>query len=972
MIRARWSIFSSLIAVFSVPLLADERVDFNRDIRPLLSDRCFACHGPDENTREADLRLDIADGVVQGDSTVVQANDLEASELYQRIISDDVDIVMPPPSTNKPLSESEKDLLKKWIEQGAAWETHWAYLPPVKVDLPEANTPSTNPIDAFIQAKLDANQLVASNQANRVTLIRRLYFDLIGLPPTTAQVDAFLSDDSENAYAKVVEDLLNSPHFGERMATYWLDVVRYADSNGYHSDEARKIAPYRDYVIQSFNDNMPYDQFVVEQLAGDLLPEAGLQQQVASGFNMLLQTTSEGGAQAKEYIAKYAADRVRNTSQIFLGSTVGCAECHNHKFDPFTQHDFYSFAAFFADIQQPAVGNPPTYPVVTSEDQELIHQFDMDLGSLRKQLEATTPELEEDQSQWEASLKEAAARTPKFSPWYQIGPFTADNFDQLHAKEFVAASVSNYDQPVGELKWTENNLADGKVHALPLGNLAATYLHRQVNLEKATNLTLSLGSDDSITVWVNGEKVHDNKVSRAPAADQDKVKVELRAGENDLLVKVCNNQSGAGFFFNVGSSDLPSNIASIIETDPESRTVPQKNELAAYYRTVTPLLQPQREKLAQKEAEKKSFVDSRPRTMMTRTGKPREVRLLNRGDWLDESGPVVQPAIPEFMGKLETTGNRLNRLDLARWIIDRNNPLTARTLVNRFWKLFYGQGLATPLDDLGRQGSVPTHPELLDWLSVEFMDHDWDMKHIIRLMLMSDTYRQATDVSDELKRVDPYNQLYARQVRFRLDAEFVRDNALAVSGLLVRDIGGRSVHPYQPAGYWSHMNFPARKWPSDQGENLHRRGLYTWWQRMFLHPAMVAFDAPSREECTVERPRSNIPQQALVLLNDPTFVEAAHGLAERTLQSAEPETARRIDWIWKEVLSRLPEKTEAEVLTKVYERHRTQYEADPESAKQLLNVGTLPVNESLDTVELAAWTSVARVVLNLNETITRP
>ncbi|MEC8433389.1 MAG: PSD1 and planctomycete cytochrome C domain-containing protein, partial [Planctomycetota bacterium] len=939
MIRARWSIFSSLIAVFSVPLLADERVDFNRDIRPLLSDRCFACHGPDENTREADLRLDIAEGVVQGDSTVVQANDLEASELYQRIISDDVDIVMPPPSTNKPLSESEKDLLKKWIEQGAAWETHWAYLPPVKVDLPEANTPSTNPIDAFIQAKLDANQLVASNQANRVTLIRRLYFDLIGLPPTTAQVDAFLSDDSENAYAKVVEDLLNSPHFGERMATYWLDVVRYADSNGYHSDEARKIAPYRDYVIQSFNDNMPYDQFVIEQLAGDLLPEAGLQQQVASGFNMLLQTTSEGGAQAKEYIAKYAADRVRNTSQIFLGSTVGCAECHNHKFDPFTQHDFYSFAAFFADIQQPAVGNPPTYPVVTSEDQELIHQFDMDLGSLRKQLEATTPELEEDQSQWEASLKEAAARTPKFSPWYQIGPFTADNFDQLHAKEFVAASVSNYDQPVGELKWTENNLADGKVHALPLGNLAATYLHRQVNLEKATNLTLSLGSDDSITVWVNGEKVHDNKVSRAPAADQDKVKVELRAGENDLLVKVCNNQSGAGFFFNVGSSDLPSNIASIIETDPESRTVPQKNELAAYYRTVTPLLQPQREKLAQKEAEKKSFVDSRPRTMMTRTGKPREVRLLNRGDWLDESGPVVQPAIPEFMGKLETTGNRLNRLDLARWIIDRNNPLTARTLVNRFWKLFYGQGLATPLDDLGRQGSVPTHPELLDWLSVEFMDHDWDMKHIIRLMLMSDTYRQATDVSDELKRVDPYNQLYARQVRFRLDAEFVRDNALAVSGLLVRDIGGRSVHPYQPAGYWSHMNFPARKWPSDQGENLHRRGLYTWWQRMFLHPAMVAFDAPSREECTVERPRSNIPQQALVLLNDPTFVEAAHGLAERTLQSAEPETARRIDWIWKEVLSRLPEKTEAEVLTKVYERHRTQYEADPESAKQLLNVG---------------------------------
>jgi hypothetical protein len=970
--RAILTFLPSLILLAASSLTADDRVDFNRDIRPLLSDRCFACHGPDENTREADLRLDVSEGVVEGDGAIVHPGDLQGSELYLRITSDDPDAIMPPPSTNKPLSEAEKELLGRWIQQGASWETHWAYVPPVKAVPPLSQTDSKNPIDAFVRARLVDKQLSASERADKITLIRRLYFDLIGLPPTTAQVDAYLNDTSENAYAKVVDELLQSPHFGERMATYWLDVVRYADSNGYHSDEPRKIAPYRDYVIEAFNNNMPYDRFVIEQLAGDLLTEAGLQQQVASGFNMLLQTTSEGGAQAKEYIAKYAADRVRNTSQIFLGATMGCAECHNHKFDPFTQKDFYSFAAFFADIQQPAVGNPPTYPVILPEDQDQIANYDRQLAELRQQLDASTPELEAAQKDWEATVKEAASKTPKFSPWYQVGPFKAENFDQLHAQAFVDPTAIDYQQAVGDLKWAENNLADGAVHNLNLGTIAAIYFHRRVEFQQPTQLTLSLGSDDSISVWVNGKLVHDNKVSRGAAADQDKVTVDFGTGENELLIKVCNNQAGAGFFFNAGKTDLPGNIATALTTAEGERTEAQNQELAAYYRSIAPALQPQRQKLAQLEAEKKSFVDSRPRTMMTRTGAPREVRLLNRGDWLDDSGPVMQPAIPEFLGTLNATDSRPNRLDLARWIVDRDNPLTARTLVNRFWKLFYGQGLATPLDDLGRQGSLPTHPELLDWLAVELMDNDWDMKHIIRLMLMSETYQQATAMNDELKRVDPYNQLYARQTRFRLDAEFVRDNALAISGLLIRDIGGRSVHPYQPAGYWSHMNFPARTWPTDQGANLHRRGLYTWWQRMFLHPAMVAFDAPSREECTVERPRSNIPQQALVLLNDPTFVEAARGLAERILESGGDETADRIAWVWKEVLSRSPQPQEAEVLAGIYQKHLAQYQADPESAKQLLGVGTLPVNASLDAVELAAWTSVARIMLNLNETITRP
>jgi hypothetical protein len=617
-----------------------------------------------------------------------------------------------------------------------------------------------------------------------------------------------------------------SPHFGERMAIYWLDVVRYADSNGYHSDEPRQIAPYRDYVIAAFNDNKPFDQFVVEQLAGDLLPDATLPQRVASGFNMLLQTTSEGGAQAKEYLAKYSADRVRNTGTIFLGATMGCCECHSHKFDPYTMKDFYSLAAIFSDIQEQGVGNPPAYPLITDADRKKIQKLDQQLKELRDTAQTETPELAAAQEAWEAS---------------------------------------------------------------------------------------------------------------------DGAKAE----------------------------GLPEKVAAALKIPAGERSDDQKRELAAHYRSIAPALQSVRDQIAKLEQEKKQLEDSFPRTLMTVSGKPRTIRLLPRGNWMDESGPEMEPAVPEFLGRLDVTDRRVTRLDLANWIVDPNNPLTARTYVNRLWKLFFGRGLALPLDDLGAQGTPPTHPELLDWLATEFVESGWDVKHMVRLMVLSATYRQDSRCPQTLAAADPYNLYYARQSRFRLDAELVRDNALAISGLLAPEIGGRSVKPYQPDGYWQHLNFPTRTWQQDSGDNLYRRGLYTWWQRMFLQPSLLAFDAPSREECTVERPRSNTPQQALVLLNDPTYVEAARTFAARIIAEGGVSLDDRLNWAYRHALSRDVRKQEMAELTKIYERHLTDYRGNVEDAKRLIAVGASATPGDLDPAELAAWTSVARVILNLHETITR-
>jgi hypothetical protein len=766
-------------------------IDFNRDIRPILSDHCFACHGPDEKQRKAKLRLDVREQAVGRQALVPGKPD--ESELVARIFAEEPSQRMPPPQSNKKLTAAQKDLLKRWVAEGAVYQRHWAYQTPIRHAEPAVRDIAwpANLVDRFLLARMEKEGVRPAPEADRVTLIRRVSFDLTGLPPTASEVAAFINDDRADAWERVVDRLLTSEAFGENLATYWLDLVRFADTVGYHGDQEHRISPYRDYVIDAFNDNLPFDRFTREQLAGDLLPGAGVDQKIASGYNRLLQTSHEGGVQVKEYLAIYQADRVRNLSAVWLGGTMGCAQCHDHKFDPYTTKDFYALAAFFADL---------------------------------------------DEAQ--------------------------------HLKK---------------------------------------------------------GVDTSPTV-------------RAP---------ELRVLTKRERARVANLQ------------DQLNKLAEQLDRLPPDS--PQRKALE--------------ERKAVAEKERDAAQKGARLTMISVAIEPRVVRILPRGNWLDDSGPVVQPAVPEFLGRVNASGDRATRLDLANWLVDPKGGvglLTARVMANRFWYLTFGQGLSRSLEDFGGQGEPPSHPELLDRLAHEFAA-DWDVKGFIRLLVTSRAYRQSSAASaGGLRERDPENRLFARQASYRLSAEKVRDNALAVSGLLVRQVGGQSVRPYQPDGYYQHLNFPKRSYRPDTDGRQWRRGLYVHWQRQYLHPMLKAFDAPSREECTVQRPRSNTPQAALVLLNDPTFLEAARAFGERILREGGDRTDARLDYAFHRAISRAPDDFERKLLTDLLQKNRRAYAADPEAARGLVRTGLAPVPEDLDIVEWAAWTAVARALLNLNETNTRP
>ena len=955
--------------------LVAQTVDFDRDIRPIFSNHCYACHGPDAETREADLRLDVqASLFAVRDEPLITPGDVQNSQLIHRITSKDDAEQMPPADFLKPLSADQISLLQRWVKQGAQWKDHWAWTAPQRPSIPVAkHLFIRNDIDRFVLAKLKDKKVKPSKRADRVTLIRRLYFDLTGLPPTFAQVQAFVENTSSSAYQELVTQLLAQPQFGERMAMYWLDVVRYADSNGYHADKTRQVSPYRDYVIEAFNSNKPYDEFVREQLAGDLIPNATIEQQVASAFNMLLQTTDEGGAQAKEYLAKYSADRVRNTATAFMGVTFGCAQCHDHKYDPFTTKDFYQFASFFADISEVGVGNAPVFPVIDAKRQAAIAETKTKIANAQVALASAAEKMVQQRSAWEASLSKKAQSNIRLTPWQFLGPLAAESFDLAHDKSFFDETVPiDLETPVADVAWKQRDeFVDGKIHALPANANIAHYLFRTLTAPQDMKLVLQLGSDDGIRVWVNGNEKLNKKIARGVAANQEQVTVDLEQGENQLLIKISQGGGGCGFYFNYGSSNLPADIQRIILIAENERSEKDHTTLASHFRDTHPDLAVPREVITNSEKTLKQLTDSAPKTLMTKVAAPRTTRILPRGNWQDDSGEEVQPAVPEFMLPLEVDGRRANRLDLADWMIDSNNPLTARVFVNRLWKILFGNGLAQPLDDIGSQGSRPLHPELLDWLAIEFMESGWDVKHMVKLLVASGTYQQSSNGSAAMTARDPYNHLLARQTQFRLDAEMVRDNALAVSGLLTRDIGGVSVKPYQPVGYWKHMNFPKRKWTPSAGDNAYRRGLYTHWQRMFLHPSLLAFDAPSREECTVERSRSNTPQQALVLLNDPTYVEAARVFAQRIINEGGTDSTQRLNWAFETALSRQATKQESNVLMDVYGKHLVMFQADTDSARSLVAVGNATTPTQVDVAEHAAWTSIARIIFNLHESITR-
>ena len=972
------------------------KIDFNKHIRPILSDNCFSCHGPDEKHREADLRLDTREGATaeNGGTRAIVPGKVEDSELFHRITTTDPDEVMPPKKSHKKLSQGEIQQIKQWIEEGAGYDSQWIYKRPAKQS-PPAIPGVQHVIDRFIRASLAENGLAPAAEADRITLLRRLSFDLTGLPPTTDEITAFVADRSPGAYEKQVDRLLASPHYGERMAAKWLDLVRYADTVGFHGDQNVSQSPYRDYVIHAFNSNMRYDQFTRENLAGDLLPDATLYQKVASGYNRLNMTTEEGGAQPKEYLAKYAGDRVRNVSAVWMGATLGCAECHAHKFDPYSMEDFYTMAAFFADLQEVgkygARKRPPEIPVPPMHAEERIAEIEARLVGLKKTLELETSEIASARKAWVLAQREALGAAAPVRDRFFIEERLPDGLKAGDAWKYTGGRDG---QPVFRGKESRVLEAPGLVQhyfldmpAYEVGQGDTFFAYVYLDPENPPrSIMIQVHSDswnhrgywgeDKIPYGAGSDGPAHRRIGELPETG-GWVRLELPAQEigirpGDGVVGMAFTQHGGRAWWDdagvASHRSLPPELIAAIEAD--SPTPAQAQLLVDHHLQQTPLLDGVRQEIGQLEGEVRDLSKNAPTMPISVSVEPRVMRVLPRGNWMDESGPVVEPAIPAFLGKLDTGGQRATRLDLANWLVSPENPMTARTLVNHLWHMFFGAGISNVLSDLGNQGEPPVHPELLDWLAVELVESGWDIKHTIKFIVMSQTYRQSSEPRADLSVIDPDNRLLSRQSPRRLTAEMVRDNALSISGLLVDRVGGVSVHPYQPAGYYAQLNFPRRKYQPSTDDNQWRRAVYSHWQRTFLHPALQAFDAPTREACTAQRPVSNTPLQALVLMNDPSYVEAARTFAQKMMREGGDSTTAIIDYAWTSALSKPPSPHQRRVLETVYTKHLADYSEHPEEAQQLIRVGQHPAGDE-DPAELAAWTSVARVILNLHETITR-
>ena len=1000
---------------------AAEPISYNRDVRPILSDSCFHCHGPDQKTRKGKFRLDVReDAVAKG--AIVPGQPAE-SEIIKRIFTRNPDDLMPPAEAHKTLTVVQKELLRRWVASGATYEKHWAYVPPVKPVVTQVK----NPIDALVRQRLTELGLKPSPPADRRTLARRLYFDLIGLPPKPEAVEAFARDKSPDAVSRLIERLMASPQFGERMAIGWLDVVRFADTIGYHSDTPRNIWPSRDYVIQAFNENKPFDQFTREQLAGDLLPASTQEQKVASAFNRLLLTTEEGGAQPKDYEARMLTDRVRAVSSIWLGQTIGCAQCHDHKFDPIKQRDFYSLGAFFADIEEPIIGAREPGMLVTDESQAVeLKWLDGELTRAQQEFDAPHPQWELAYAEWQSVQTEAVVQERRWAALTPVKAETDADTKLTIEKDSVLAKGTNSIAEIYTVSFTNavSGLVGLRIEALPHNSLPAkgpgragdgnfvltevvasilrpdhstnliSFTSARVDFEQAqssgTNFNPAGGAatvidgdvKDATAGWTIGSQTNQPHQLvlgfSAPVSLQD---------DETLVVELKQKNPGHALgYFRIGITTNTEALAGPLRYPPakeisdllwiaaEQRDEKQKEKLFAYFKGIAPETAVARKQLADARKAKGDFEAPIPRCLVSVTNAQlRTVRILPRGNFLIETGDLVQPALPAYLvsSDQQSDGRRLNRLDLANWLVARDNPLTARVVMNRLWKQFFGGGLSKVVDDLGAQGELPPNQVLLDWLACEFMDRGWDFKHMVRLIVNSAAYQQTSVATKKLRARDPFNRELAVQSRWRLDAELVRDNALSVSGLLVGNIGGPSVKPYQPDGYWENLNFPVRGYDASAGAEQYRRGLYVWWQRSYLHPSMVAFDAPTREECAAERNRSNIPQQALVLLNDPTYVETSRALAVRMLQEGGEDSKARLTWAWRQVLSRAPRADELKTIQSLLAKQLAEYRADPAAAQALVKIGQTPPPPDADPAELAAWSSVTRVVLNLHEFITR-
>lgn len=1013
---------------------ADEPIRFNRDIRPIFSDICFACHGPDEKERQTSWRLDQPDAALarleDGGFAIVPGKSAE-SVMYQRLTSADPDVRMPPPDYDKQLTDEQIELIRRWIDAGANFQQHWSFVAPVRPELPavkDAAWPIT-PVDYFILAGLEQAGLSPEPEAGREALIRRVTLDLTGLPPTIAEIDAFLADTSPGAYERLVDRLLKSPRYGEHRTRYWLDAARYGDTHGLHLDNERSLWPYRDWVLQAFNDNMPFDRFTIEQLAGDLLPDPTRDQLVATGFSRCNVTTSEGGSIPEEYRVRYAVDRVETLGTVFLGLTIGCAVCHEHKFDPISQKEFYQLFAYYNNVDEnPMDGNallpPPVMKVPSPAQANTQQQLQAQIAAAEQQIRAELARIEytdPNTASLEASSRREfvwfddalpAGARPESSGgqngWQWVGPpdhpvvsgqqastrtgqGTTQHFftgakqtlrigsgDVLFA--YVHLDPGNPPQEImlqfndgtweHRAYWGENLIEFGQSDApsrVPLGPLpkAGEWVRLEVPAEKVGLKPGAVLNGWAFTQF--GGTVYWDKAGIVTETPQDAETFE------SLAVWLQVQQL-------TGGTALPQPLQGILKVQPAQRSPEQQRQLRDYFlehacTATRPVFETLHKQLAGAKAGLEQLDKEIPGTMiMKELPQPRECYVLTRGEYdkPDKSQPV-QPGVPAVFPSLPA-GAPPNRLGLAQWLVDPGHPLTARVTVNRFWQQYFGTGLVKTSEDFGSQGEWPSHPELLDWLAREFIGTGWDVKRLHKMIVMSAAYRQSSRITPQKLARDPQNRLISRGPRFRMDAEMLRDQALHVSGLLVEQLGGKSVRPYQPPGIWEAVGYTTSntaRFAPDSGEKLYRRSLYTFWKRTAPPPSMQTFDAPSRESCTVLRARTNTPLQALALMNDVQYVEAARKFAERVLKSAGPTVEERLALAFRAATARPPRADELAVLRGVLETHLAEYRGNPEAAGKLLAVGEAPRDAALDAAELAAWTMVANLILNLDETVTK-
>lgn len=1057
----RTAVTAVVVLGWCAAVSAATTVDFNRDVRPIFSEHCYACHGPDENKRKAGLRLDIHEEALKelksGNRAVVPS-DLTKSALIQRVMAADPEEIMPPVKHAKPLSTAQVDTLKRWVQEGAPWKAHWSFLPPERSVLPKVKerTWPRNPVDYFILAALEREQLKPNPPAEKTALLRRVTFDLTGLPPTIAEVDGFLADTSPGAYERVVDRLLHSPHYGERMALQWLDLARYADTSGYHFDGVRFMWLWRDWVINAFNENKPYDAFTIEQLAGDLLPKATQSQRVATGFVRNNMTNDEGGADPDEYLNKYVVDRVNTLGSVWLGLTVGCTECHDHKYDPMRSKEFYQLYAFFNNVPEKGLDRirtdnpPPRLPVPTTAQAMQFVEADFAVKDAEKTLLDRSNELGETQEKWELEFSTSPIPKPNDTGLLarvdfdasldaqsgavtNVGRYSGTNevayaparrgkgikldgknhvlLDQIvqfeRTNSFSYSAWINYQGAAGAIlskmddapgyggfdflisesklevhvvnAWPDNALKVRTRETLP----ASQWLHVTATYDGSSKAA-------GLKLYVNG-KLRDVEVQNDKLSESILSTEPLRIGARKSQFGLTGVIDDVRFYDRVLTAEdirvlVLDGYVPILTKSRGKRSSEERTELTRIYKENYAVDYLRSEAaLARARKDKEAFYTQIPTTLiMEEMQPPRETFVLVRGDYRTK-GEKISAGTPSFLPPLPA--GPTNRLSLARWLVSKEHPLTARVNVNRYWAMFFGEGLVKTINDFGSQGEWPSHPELLDWLALQFRDggpaehhvdgdssaahveaDPWDTRALVRLLVTSATYRQSAAVTPEKLERDPYNRLLTRGPRLRLEAEFLRDNALAVAGLLNRKIGGASVKPYQPPGIWDGVDAVYKQ---DKGELLYRRGMYVFWRRSAHYPSFATFDAPNREVCTFLRQRTQTPLQSLVLMNDPVYVEAARGLAQRVLAEEPSNLSKRLELAFRHTLGRVPVTEEMAVLQETYEQQHANFSKDTSGAEALTKIGELPAPEGVSKTDLAALMAVANVLLNLNEAITK-